>query len=77
MEDGKFLSGPELASRWKLSHQTLANWRHAGKGPPFIRVGARVLYPLEGIHAYERISTSWLSKDNSRATSAATQNSAP
>lgn len=77
MSDDKFLTGPELAGRWKLSHQTLANWRHAGKGPPFIRVGARVLYPLEGVHAFERISTSWLSKDNSQATSAATQNSAP
>jgi hypothetical protein len=77
MADDKFLTGPELASRWKLSHQTLANWRHAGKGPPFIRVGARVLYPLEGINAFERISSSWLSKDNSPATSDAIQNSAP
>lgn len=77
MNDDKFLTGAELASRWKLSHQTLANWRHAGKGPPFIRVGARVLYPLEGITAFERISTTWLSKDNSQATSAGTLNSAP
>lgn len=77
MADDKFLTGAELASRWKLSHQTLANWRHAGKGPPFIRVGARVLYPLEGITAYERISTTWLSKDNSPATSDGTLNSAP
>jgi hypothetical protein len=76
MSDDKFLTGPELASRWKLSHQTLANWRHAGKGPPFIRVGSRVLYPVEGITSFERISTSWLSKDNSQATSAETPNSA-
>ena len=56
MPDDKFLTGAELASRWKLSHQTLANWRHAGKGPPFIRVGARVLYPTEGIAAFEKLS---------------------
>lgn len=24
--------------------QTLAVWRHAGKGPPFIKSGSRVLY---------------------------------
>lgn len=77
MAEDRFLTGAELASRWKLSHQTLANWRHAGKGPPFIRVGARVLYPFEGITAFERISTTWLSKDNSPETSAATPNSAP
>lgn len=56
MPDDKFLTGAELASRWKLSHQTLANWRHAGKGPPFIRVGARVLYPTEGIEQFEKLS---------------------
>lgn len=77
MADDIFLTGAELAARWKLSHQTLANWRHAGKGPPFIRVGARVLYPLEGITAYERLDSQWLSKDNSQATSAATLSSAP
>lgn len=77
MSDDVFLTGPELAARWKLSHQTLANWRHAGKGPPFIRVGSRVLYPLEGITAFERLDRQWLSKDNSPATSDATPNSAP
>lgn len=77
MTDDKFLTGAELAALWKLSHQTLTNWRHAGKGPPFIRVGARVLYPLSGISKYEQLDSSWLSKDNSPATSDATQTSAP
>lgn len=27
------------------SEKTLANWRCEGAGPPFIKVGARVLYP--------------------------------
>lgn len=77
MADDKFLTGAELAARWKLSPQTLANWRHAGKGPPFIRVGARVLYPYKGVTAHERLDSTWLSKDNSPATSDATLNSAP
>ena len=56
-----FLTSKEVADRWRLSDQTLANWRSAGKGPPFIRVGTRVLYPLEGIHAFEKLSQQWLS----------------
>ena len=49
----EFLTSKELSHRWRLSDQTLANWRYAGKGPPFIRVGSRVLYPIDGIRAFE------------------------
>lgn len=58
-----FLTSKEVAGRWRLSDQTLANWRSAGKVPPFIRVGSRVLYPIEGIHAYEKLSQQWLGND--------------
>jgi len=51
----EFLTSKELSDRWRLSDQTLANWRYAGKGPPFIRVGSRVLYPIDGIQAFERL----------------------
>ena len=61
-----FLTSKEVADRWRLSDQTLANWRSAGKGPPFIRVGSRVLYPVEGIHAFEKLDSSWLSSDRSQ-----------
>lgn len=67
-----YLTSKEVADRWRLSDQTLANWRHAGKGPPFIRVGARVLYPIEGIHSFEKLAPSWLSTDRSQETSDAT-----
>ena len=73
MGERAYLTFKELADRWRLSDQTLANWRYAGKGPPFIRVGARVLYPSEGIHAYEKLDSSWLSTDRSPETSAETQ----
>lgn len=61
-----YLTSKEVAGRWRLSDQTLANWRSAGKGPPFIRVGTRVLYPIEGIHAFEKLDSSWLSSDRSQ-----------
>lgn len=59
----QYLTSKEVADRWRLSDQTLANWRSAGKGPPFIRVGSRVLYPVEGIYSYEKIAPNWLSSD--------------
>ena len=74
MGERAYMTSKELADRWRLNDQTLANWRYAGKGPPFIRVGARVLYPAEGIHAYEKLDSTWLSQDSSQATSAETQN---
>ena len=63
MSDRAYLTSKEVADRWRLSDKTMANWRHAGKGPPFIRVGSRVLYPIEGINAFEKLSQQWLSAE--------------
>jgi len=63
MGEKAFLTSKELSDRWRLSDQTLANWRYAGKGPPFIRVGSRVLYPVEGINAFEKSSNFDNAKD--------------
>lgn len=67
-----FLTPKEVAGRWKLNPQTLANWRALGKGPPYSKIGTKVLYPIEGIHAYERINQSWLQTSRSQETSAET-----
>lgn len=67
-----FLTPKELATRWKLNPQTLANWRALGKGPPYSKIGTKVLYPVEGIHAYETIKP-WLQTSRSQETSAETQ----
>lgn len=58
--DRAYLTSKEVADRWRLSDKTLANWRHAGKGPPFIRVGSRALYPIEGVNAWEKLAPGWL-----------------
>lgn len=60
MNETLYLTSKELAQRWRLSEQTLANWRHARRGPPYIRIGSRVLYPTEGIYAQEKINSAWL-----------------
>ena len=43
----------DLAQRWSLSERTLERWRWLGQGPPFLKIGGRVLYRLEDIEAFE------------------------
>lgn len=54
MEHGAFLSSAELAKRWNLHIVTLANWRAQKRGPAFVKLGTRVLYPLDGVKKYEQ-----------------------
>ncbi len=51
-----YLTTAELVERWRgqISASTLANWRAEGKGPCFVKVGGRILYPLDDVLAYER-----------------------
>jgi hypothetical protein len=43
----------ELARRWHLSPRTLERWRWLDQGPPYLKVGGRVVYRLEDIEAFE------------------------
>ncbi|WP_400086993.1 helix-turn-helix transcriptional regulator [Yoonia sp. R78084] len=43
----------QLAQRWHLSPRTLEQWRWLGKGPKFLKIGARVLYREEDVEAWE------------------------
>lgn len=47
------LTPKQLANRWHLSEKTLERWRHEGSGPLFLKLGNRVLYPLEQIEVTE------------------------
>jgi len=49
----KKLTQKQLAERWQISHRTLEQWRWLGRGPKFLKIGARVLYDLDEIEAYE------------------------
>jgi predicted DNA-binding transcriptional regulator AlpA len=44
----------ELASRWGLSVKTLRRWRQEQLGPVFCKLGARVIYLISEIEAFER-----------------------
>ena len=55
---GEHLTSEQLAQRWGISPGTLANWRGARTGPPFIKLGKfRVLYRLSDIEEYEKKMT--------------------
>lgn len=51
----QFLTPADLASRWGggVTTTTLANWRTRKMGPDYTKMGAKVLYPLDAVLAYE------------------------
>lgn len=56
--DQHLITPAQLALRWGLSLHTLSQWRVAGTGPKFIRLGdgerPRIRYRMSDILAYER-----------------------
>ncbi len=53
-ESNLFLCQVELARRWKLSPRTLERFRYEKKGPPYIKIGGRVVYRVADVETYER-----------------------
>lgn len=49
----RHLNQEQLARRWALSPRTLERWRWLNEGPPFIKIGGAVRYPIEDVEAYE------------------------
>ena len=49
----RHLNQIELSDRWGISHRTLERWRWLGEGPPYLKIGGRVVYRLEDIEAFE------------------------
>jgi hypothetical protein len=45
-EPRPYVTGRQAASYLGLSPQTLDRWRVTGDGPPFMKFGSRVLYPV-------------------------------
>lgn len=55
----RLLTPQALAERWQQSITlvTLATWRSRKLGPRYIKIGGRVLYPLDGIEEWEKKRT--------------------
>lgn len=45
-------SPEEVAQLRNITVQTLANERARGKGPPFTKLGQKVMYPRDGLRKY-------------------------
>ena len=47
------LNSKETARRLKVSTQTLANWRHLRKGPPYVKMsGGKIIYRSSDLDDY-------------------------
>jgi hypothetical protein len=67
----EYLTPGGLSERYKakLSTKALANMRSEGKGPPFIKIGRKILYPLADVRAWEAARLRLSSRPNPSAAS--------
>jgi hypothetical protein len=47
------LSQRDLARRWSISPRTLERWRWMNEGPPYLKIGGRVVYRVADVEAFE------------------------
>lgn len=59
-DQDSYLTTGQLAERWKISENTIRNWRHRGTGPRYFKPSGRrgkTLYRLSDIIEWERRNT--------------------
>jgi hypothetical protein len=56
MTDKKFLTAEEVSERYRgeIAVGTLRNWRAMRIGPPFVKIGKAVLYPISELDAWDQ-----------------------
>lgn len=56
MSDTKYLTADEVVERYRgeVSAGTLRNWRAQRVGPPFVKIGKSVLYPVQGLDEWDK-----------------------
>ncbi|MBF6213819.1 DNA-binding protein [Nocardia puris] len=57
MQQDGHLTPDQLAERWHITRSSLAQQRYLGTGPRYLKVGRRVLYPLDSVVEFERANT--------------------
>lgn len=64
----KFLTAAEVSQRWggAVGTGTLANWRVQGKGPAFVKLGSKVLYPIDELDKWEAAQKVNAANDNAK-----------
>jgi hypothetical protein len=63
----EFLTPDQVVDRWggAVGRGTLANWRAQRRGPPYVKVGARVVYPIDQLIAWEQKNMAGIQAQNS------------
>jgi hypothetical protein len=56
-QDLRHLNQVQLSRRWSISPRTLERWRWLREGPPYLKIGGRVVYRLDDVETYERSRT--------------------
>ena len=53
--DKKFMTPQQVVERYGVvTVRTLANWRSIGQGPDYIKIGGRVMYPVDAVFSWEQ-----------------------
>jgi hypothetical protein len=52
--NARHLDQHDLAARWRMSVRTLERWRSQRQGPPFLKLGGRIVYALSDVEAFEQ-----------------------
>jgi hypothetical protein len=54
--DAQLLTSDEVVRRYRdqITVKTLSNWRSAGQGPAYVKIGGRVLYPVADLERWEQ-----------------------
>ncbi|UIF85152.1 helix-turn-helix domain-containing protein [Cupriavidus sp. UYPR2.512] len=55
----QYLTPAQVSERYsgRIAVRTLANWRSAGTGPRFLRLGGAILYPRDELERWEKRRT--------------------
>jgi hypothetical protein len=48
----QYLDEDQEAAELRVAKRTLRTWRQKGEGPPFVRAGKQILYPIAGTVAW-------------------------
>lgn len=59
MDKRMYLTAEEVAERYRetISLGTLRNWRAMRVGPPFVKIGKAVLYPIKALDEWDLKNT--------------------
>lgn len=59
LDDPQFLTAADLCIRWAhaVTLATLATWRSRSLGPPYVKIGGRVMYRSADVKAWEAKNT--------------------